>query len=253
MKRSLPHWYRTESLLSWMKTKCLLSFLLTWRWIFLSLKSRGTDFVTFLGDLGKEQKFEVNRLLVLTMLDHARHQHGDHPHPPGDLRRGGGEVRRRPHPVSCPALHTSSGGARDLYPPKKLASISIYQVCYGVGTDGKTAHNDAARWLFCNFFHRRNFKEIIWFIAHTHSNFNLSHLLGMHWTISKWWRKGALEAKSRPPRLVAFRNNEIITIAFLLVTNKLTKHFFQVHFTTITSGLKLLMENGPMQLDKSWK
>ena len=29
--------------------------------------------------------------------------------------------------------------------PKKLASISIYQVCYGVGTDGKTAHNDAAR------------------------------------------------------------------------------------------------------------
>ena len=31
------------------------------------------------------------------------------------------------------------------YPPKKLASISIYQVCYGVGTDGKTAHNDAAR------------------------------------------------------------------------------------------------------------
>jgi len=83
-----------------------------------SLKSRGTDFVTFLGDLGKEQKFEVNRLLVLTMLDHARHQHGDHPHPPGDLRRGGGEVRRRSHPVSCPALHTSSGGARDLYPPK---------------------------------------------------------------------------------------------------------------------------------------
>ena len=114
MKRSLPHWYRTESLLSWMKTKCLLSFLLTWRWIPLSLKSRGTDFVTFLGDLGKEQKFEVNRLLVLTMLDHARHQHGDHAHPPGDLRRGGGEVRRRPHPVSCPALHTSSGGARDL-------------------------------------------------------------------------------------------------------------------------------------------
>ena len=137
--------------LDWKKSICYL-FLLTWRWIFLSLKSRGTDFVTFLGDLGKEQKFEVNRLLVLTMLDHARHQHGDHAHPPGDLRRGGGEVRRRPHPVSCPALHTSSGGARDLYPPKKLASISIYQVCYGVGTDGKTAHNDAARWLFCIYF-----------------------------------------------------------------------------------------------------
>ena len=112
------------------------------------------------------------------------------------------------------------------YPPKKLASISIYQVCYGVGTDGKTAHNDAARWLFCNFFHQRNFKEIIWFIAHTHIKSNLFDFLGMHWIISKWWRKGALEAKSRPPRLVAFRNNEIITIAFLLVTNKFTKHFF---------------------------
>ena len=28
--------------------------------ILCSLKSRGTDFVTFLGDLGKEQKFEVS-------------------------------------------------------------------------------------------------------------------------------------------------------------------------------------------------
>ena len=64
------------------------------------------------------------------------------------------------------------------------------------------------------------------------------YFIGMHWIISKWWRKGALEAKSRPPRLVAFQNNKIITknddnenrplrlVAFVLVTNKFTKHFF---------------------------
>ena len=44
-------------------------------------------------------------------------------------------------------------------PAQKLASISIYQVCYGVGTDGKTAHNDAARWLFCIFFPSTKFQR----------------------------------------------------------------------------------------------
>ena len=90
------------------------------------------------------------------------------------------------------------------------------------------------------FFHQRNFKEIIRLIAHTHSKLYLLHLLGMHWIISKWWRKGALEAKNRPPRLVAFLNNKIIiknrnnddnnrphrSVAFVLVANMITKHFF---------------------------
>ena len=45
-------------------------------------------------------------------------------------------------------LSTLPVAVREIFsiiPAQKLASISIYQVCYGVGTDGKTAHNDAAR------------------------------------------------------------------------------------------------------------
>ena len=36
--------------------------------ILCSLKSRGTDFVTFLGDLGKEQKFEVGIIANITSV-----------------------------------------------------------------------------------------------------------------------------------------------------------------------------------------
>jgi RISC-loading complex subunit TARBP2 len=68
-----------------------------------SLKSRGTDFVTFLGDLGKEQKFEVTYVEVEEKSD-------------DDL-------------TQCLV---------------QLSTLPV-AVCYGVGTDGKTAHNDAAR------------------------------------------------------------------------------------------------------------
>jgi len=68
-----------------------------------SLKSRSTDFVTFLGDLGKEQKFEVTYVEVEEKSD-------------DDL-------------TQCLV---------------QLSTLPV-AVCYGVGTDGKTAHNDAAR------------------------------------------------------------------------------------------------------------
>lgn len=68
-----------------------------------NLKSRGTDFVTFLGDLGKEQKFEVTYVEVEEKSD-------------DDL-------------TQCLV---------------QLSTLPV-AVCYGVGTDGKMAHNDAAR------------------------------------------------------------------------------------------------------------
>ena len=68
-----------------------------------SLKARVTDFVTFLGDLGKEQKFEVTYVEVEEKSD-------------DDL-------------TQCLV---------------QLSTLPV-AVCYGVGTDGKSAHNDAAR------------------------------------------------------------------------------------------------------------
>lgn len=68
-----------------------------------SLKTRGTDFVTFLGDLGKEQKFEVTYVEVEEKSD-------------DDL-------------TQCLV---------------QLSTLPV-AVCYGVGNDGKSAHNDAAR------------------------------------------------------------------------------------------------------------
>jgi len=68
-----------------------------------SLKSRGTDFVTALGDLGKEQKFEVTYVEVEEKSDDELTQ--------------------------CLV---------------QLSTLPV-AVCYGVGVDGKTAHNDAAR------------------------------------------------------------------------------------------------------------
>ena len=70
---------------------------------------------------------------------------------------------------------------------------------------------------------------------------------GTHWIIWKWWRREASVGRNRLTRLVFLLMELIIDISkthdlFSISVHSCQIFLFQVHFTTITSGLKLLME-----------